>query len=32
LQQWELEMTPGKEVECLIDRVKVRVLRRRHLL
>lgn len=22
LQQWELEMPPGKEVECLIDRLK----------
>lgn len=22
LQQWELEMIPGKEVECLIDRLK----------
>lgn len=26
LQQWELEMPEGKEVECLIDRLKVRAL------
>lgn len=25
LQQWELEMPEGKEVECLIDRLKVRL-------
>lgn len=24
LQQWEQELIPGKEVECLIDRLKVR--------
>ena len=23
LQQWEQELLPGKEVECLIDRLKV---------
>lgn len=26
LQQWELDMPPGKEVECLIDKLKVHFL------